>query len=66
MMMQARDSTCEPACMAFTGRTPLHSVPAGLSLGFQAAGKHILLHSHSGRGIVIVLFLSRVPADAVV
>lgn len=73
MMMQSCDSTrsrCEPARMAFTGlwegRFPLVSVPAGLTVGFQAAGKHILLHSHSGRGIVIFLFFSRVSADAVV
>ncbi len=71
MMMQSCDSTrsrCEPARMAFTdlweGRFPLGSVPAGLTVRFQAAGKHILLHSHSGRGIVIFLFFSRVPADA--
>ncbi len=73
MMMQSCDSTrscCESARMAFTGlwegHFPLVSVPVGLTVGFQAAGKHILLHSHSGRGIVIFLFFSRVPADAVV
>lgn len=48
------------------GHFPSISVPAGLTVGFLAAGKHILLHFHSGRGIVIFLFFSRVPADAVV
>ncbi len=62
MMMQSCDSTrlavnqhAWRSQASGEGHFPLVSVPAGLTVGFQAAGKHILLHSHSGRGIVIFL-----------
>ncbi len=71
MMMQSCDSTrsrCEPARMAFTdlweGCFPLGSVPAGLTVRFQAAGNTFycipivvveLLFSSSFPGFLLML-----------
>lgn len=54
-----QDSQAFGVSFCLMGCKPLSlliSMPAGLSVGYWASGKHILLHSHSDRAILLIHF----------